>query len=387
MNVQAWKLTRPSRPATGPENAWGSKHPSETALLLACARTGIDTGSAERIQGLVRRPLNWEWLAGAAEDQGVFPLLYRSIKRSAPEAIPSASLAVWQARFYSNAARNLYLAHELSQLLSLFEKDGICALPYKGPLLATTVYGNLALRKAGDLDLLVHRRNFRRTKELLFSQGYQTQMALTWKDHLVHPTDGLNIDLHKEIAPRRYKPQVSFDDLWHRHIMINIDGNNLPTFCLEDLLIALCLDIVRDTGEATYLRLFKLCDVAEVVRSYNAANWELLLQKVKQIGARRALFVGLRAADDLLGISMPTDIRDLVFSDTAVETIARHTAAMVRDGPPTEKRFPHQTRIILKVRERARDKALAMLLTIGEAFSRTTRNVRAQLTYTPNPRQ
>src|SRR5262249_17970152 len=152
-------------------------------------------------------------------------------------------------------------------------------LTYKGPLLATAIYRNSSLRKAGDLDLLVHRGDFRKAKELLLSRGYQIQMALSWKDHLVHPKDDINIDLHKAIAPRWYNYRVSFDDLWNRRGTINLDGKNIATFSLEDLMIVLSLDIVRDTAEAVYLRLFKFCDVARVVNNYNARNWELLLEK------------------------------------------------------------------------------------------------------------
>jgi hypothetical protein len=370
VKIRAWPLRRSHPENCVQENARTSEHVHEIALLVACAQTEADTSSAERIRNLVRQPLDWQWLAGTAEDQGVFPLLYHTIKRNAPEAIPAANQTSWQRKFYGNAARNLYLARTLSQILDALESNRIRTLAYKGPLLATAIYGNLSLRKAGDLDLLVHRRDFRKAKELLLSRGYQIHVSLTWKDHLRHQTDGINIDLHQAIAPRWYNYRLTFDQLWDRRTTINLGGKNVPTFSVDDLLMVMCLDIVRDTAEATELRLFKLCDVARVVQSYNAGNWELLLERARQIGARGALLVALRAADDLLGISMPTDIRNMVLSSAAVDMIARHTLAMVRDGPPTQKRFPHQTRIILKVRDRPTDKLLVTLLAIGHTFSR-----------------
>jgi hypothetical protein len=377
VKIRAWQPRRSRPESLVQENAWTSEHVHEIALLLACTRNEVDTSSTERIRNLVRQPVNWRWLASTAEDQGVFPLLYHTIKRNAPEAIPAANQTVWQRKFYGNAARNLYLARTLSQLLDIFESNRIRVLPYKGPLLATAIYGNLSLRKAGDLDLLVHRRDFRKAKELLLARGYQIYVTLTWKDHLALQTEDINIDLHQEIAPRWYNYRVTFDDLWNRRDTINLDGKNLTTFSLEDLLIVLCLDIVRDTAEATDLRLFKFCDVVrvitQVVESYNVGNWELLLEKARQIGARGALLVALRAADDLIGISMPTEIRKMVFASAALGTIARHAVAMVRNGPPRQKRFPHQTRIILKARERPQDKLLVTLLAIGHTFARKPR--------------
>jgi hypothetical protein len=287
--------------------------------------------------------------------------------------VPLAGRSAWQGIFHSNVAQNLRLAHALAELIGLLEENRIRAIPYKGPLLASTVYGSLALRRAGDLDLLVHRRDFLKSQELLLSLGYQLQMALSWETHFLRSADGLNVDLHQAIVPRWYNFRINFDDLWqrcNRFVMLNM---TLPNLCLEDLLIVLCIGLVKDTAEATNLNLFKICDIVELLRPSNGIDWELLLKRAKKFGARGALFVGLRAADDLLGISMPTDIRNMVFSNRAVETIARHTVAMVRDGPPAEKRFPHQTRILVKVRESSKDKALVMCLAIGEALSQKIR--------------
>jgi hypothetical protein len=161
--------------------------------------------------------------------------------------------------------------------------------------------------------------------------------------------------------------------LWDRRGTIKLGRRDIATFSLEDLMIVLCLDIVRDTAEATYLRLFKFCDVARIINDYHARNWELLLEKATQIGARGPLFVALRAADDLIGISMPTDIRNMVFSSAAADMVARHAVAMVRDGRLTQRRFPHHTGILLKVRDRPKDKLLVTLLAIGHKFSRKPR--------------
>ena len=150
-----------------------------------------------------------------------------------------------------------------------------------------------------------------------------------------------------------------------------------PNLSCEDLLIVLCIALVKDTAEASVLNLFKICDIVEVVKPCNGINWELLLKRAKQLRAQRALLVGLRAADELLGISMPADIRDLVSSSSVLETIARHTVEMVRYGRPAAKRFPYQTRIIVGAREHPIDKALVVSLKIGALSRETARKIRA----------
>jgi Uncharacterised nucleotidyltransferase len=349
---------------------------SEFAVLLACARTGFDTAQGECIRALVSQPLNWDWLTIEAVKQGVFPLLYHALNSIAPDAITLAGRSVWQRIYHVNVAQNICLVHTLAELIGLLEESGVRTIPYKGPVLASTVYGNLALRRAGDLDLLVHRRDFLRSKKLLLSQGYQLQMAYSWETHFARAVDGLNVDLHKAISPTWHNFRINFDDLWQRCNNAVIFNMTFPNLSCEDLLIVLCIGIVKDTAAATVLNLFKICDIVELVKPYNGIKWELLLKRAKQLRAQRALFIGLRAADDLLGISMPEDIRDLVFSKSVVETIARHTVAMVRYGRPTAKRFPYQTRIIVSAREHPIDKALVVSLKIGESLSREpTRNI------------
>ena len=121
MKIRAWQPGRPRPESLVQQNAWTSEHVHEIALLLACARSEVDTSSPEHIRNLVRQPLNWQWLAGTAEEQGMFALFYHSIKRNAPAAIPAASLTAWQRKFYGNAARNLYLARTLSEYWTIWK--------------------------------------------------------------------------------------------------------------------------------------------------------------------------------------------------------------------------------------------------------------------------
>ena len=68
---------------------------------------------------------------------------------------------------------------ELLRLLTLFESAGIPAIPYKGPLLASLVYGKIARRQFCDLDILVRKRGFPKARRLLLSQDYRPMFSLT----------------------------------------------------------------------------------------------------------------------------------------------------------------------------------------------------------------
>ncbi|GAG91885.1 unnamed protein product, partial [marine sediment metagenome] len=83
------------------------------------------------------------------------PLLYQSLKKTCPEAVPDDTLEQLRAYFLTNAKRNLFLTGKLLRLLELLKDNGILAVPFKGPVLAESVYGDLSLRQFADLDILV----------------------------------------------------------------------------------------------------------------------------------------------------------------------------------------------------------------------------------------
>ncbi len=74
--------------------------------------------------------------------------------------------------FHVNSRRCLLFAGRLVEILRLLEANNITAIPYKGPVLAASVYDNLVLRQAGDLDILVHSRDVSKAKALISSLGF-----------------------------------------------------------------------------------------------------------------------------------------------------------------------------------------------------------------------
>ena len=197
----------------------------EAELLLCCARTRMNPESAERIKALLQSDIDWEKLLPLARWHRMLPLLYWHLNNICPEAVPDATLVQLRSHCQANVERNLSLTGELIKLLKLFKANNIPTLPYKGPVLAATVYGNLALRPSVDLDILVHKRDVLRAKMLLISQGYQPEYQLSPVQEAAHMQsrceynfnrgpDRLHVEIHWQIVPRRLGFQFDFDDLW-----------------------------------------------------------------------------------------------------------------------------------------------------------------------------
>jgi Uncharacterised nucleotidyltransferase len=351
---------------------------SEAELLICCARTCLDTDTAERIRALIQHDLDWAYLLRTALAHGMLPLLYWHLNATCPEALPGLILEQLRDHFHGNTGRNRYMAGELLDILHLFEAHGIFAIPYKGPALTASVYGNLGLREFVDLDLLVHKQDVRRAKDLLASKGYQPQFHLTeaqeagllrsqceyllWRDE-----DGVIAEIQWGIVPRYFAFPLDYERLWERLEPVSLGGKSILTLAPEDLLLILCVHGTKHLWE----QLKWICDIAGLIHLHNKMDWEQVMAQAGTLGSRRMLFLGLFLASDLLGASLPKGVLKRVKADAAVKALAAQVHERLfreANGLPglCEASLFH-----LRARERLRDRIhygvrLAMTTTPGD---------------------
>lgn len=328
----------------------------EEQLLLCTARTTMDSEGAARIAALLEGGIDWEYLARISFQHRVMPLLYHSLQAVCPDAVPTTIMEQFRGHVLANTVGNLFLTRELVTLLSVFEAHEIHAIPYKGPVLAASVYGNLALRQCGDLDILIHKRDIRRTTDLLAAHGYQLQLTTEQQHvslkhhyhyHFLRDDGRVSVELHWAFTRRYWPFPIAFDVLWDRLDAVPLSGRTVPHFCPEDLLLILCAHGAKHNWE----RLAWICDVAELLRVHKNMDWEAVTNRAGTLGSRRCLFLGLFLARDLLGASLPDDISRRTNADPAVRFLAAH----VREGLLSTTREGNGDVYYLRLRERLRD--------------------------------
>jgi len=147
------------------------------ALLLAC----VDSDGARArdcVAALSVGPVEgWEHLQALAARHGLGPQLWRQLQ-SSPELVPRDFYAqVWSTQ-QRLARRNRELASELREVLMILNSAGIQALPYKGPMLALQLHGDVAMREFADLDLLLRPKDIIAAKACLQSAGFRVDVEL-----------------------------------------------------------------------------------------------------------------------------------------------------------------------------------------------------------------
>ena len=311
----------------------------EDELLLCCARTQVTPEIAAKIRVLAAADVDWNYLALLAKRHSIIPLLYRQLAHHASELVPKPNLANLKLQYQENSARNTILTAELCRLIDLFKEHGVDAIPYKGPALALFAYGDLALRRFVDLDVIVRKSDVLRARDLLLAEGYvpgksltlaQQELLLRTQHNFQFSRDNrqLLLELHWEVAPHLFASSVQEDELWQNLTTFKLNDHELKTLNAGDLLFSLCVHGSRHLWE----RLGWICDVSELV-SRHQINWTALLQRAAETDSERMFLLGLRLAQKLLGTDLPAVVKQRCDADTRLESLAASVIEHLFSGP------------------------------------------------------
>ena len=311
----------------------------ERELLLCCARTEVSAVVGERIRALVTGQIDWNYLFGLARRHSVIPLLYVQLERQAFDLIPPQFLVKLKLQYQENSARNTILASELCRVIALFANAGIETIPYKGPALALVAYGNLALRRFVDLDVIVRKSDVLRARDLLIADGYaptksltaaQQEMLLRTQHNLQFARDHnrLLLELHWEVAPYLFAASVQENELWRDLETITINGVEMKTLSADDLLFSLCVHGSRHLWE----RLGWIRDVAEMITRHDL-HWPTLQQRAADTDNERMFLLGPHLARKLFQTTLPPEVQQRCDADPRLESLAATVIEHLFNGP------------------------------------------------------
>jgi len=300
-------------------------HPRQSAakLLLDCARTP----SGE---------IDWEYLFQLARRHSIVPLVYVQVES---DLVPEQFLNKLKQHYIENSARNTILTAELCRLINLFRDEGIESIPYKGPVLAVFAYGDIALRRFVDLDVIVRKADVLKAREILLRSGYtpSKSLSLAQQEFLLRTQHNMQfsrdnhrmiVELHWEVAPHLFASTVNGERLWQDLITLDLNGTQVKTFSAEDLLFSLCVHGSRHLWE----RLGWICDVAELIER-RSLDWSALLERAASADTERMFLLGVYLAQRLLDAPVPAEVKQRCDSDPRLASLADTIVEHLFNGP------------------------------------------------------
>jgi Uncharacterised nucleotidyltransferase len=272
---------------------------------------------------LLGRGIDSLYLIRTALSNGLAPLLYWNLNTVCSQVIPSPILDQLRAYFEANARRNTYLADQLIIVLELLQSNDILSIPFKGPALAVSAYGDLAFREITDLDIFVDRRDFTAAKAALKSRGYHLRKELSYESTFVCDDAHIAVDLHTGIiTPQRIPIFFDFERLRERAQQTLLGVSTVARLSPEHTLIVLSVQVATDRW-LSRTRILQIADINAVIESNGTLDWREVIEEAQNLGCQRVLLLGVGLANELFGTSVPEEILQNAKSDRQVEYLAK----------------------------------------------------------------
>lgn len=362
----------------GPRFPGGGRR--EEQVLIRCAKTGLTPAERQEIADRIRQGVDWDLLMANAMRHRLMPALYHNLK-AISAATPPEVLAQLREFFNLNARRSLFLTHELTRLLSLMQSQGIQAIPFKGPVLATYAYSNLAFRQFDDLDILVPKSQVLRARQLLEQKGFRDRIERDGQQleqqlrsgfaFTLEREDGLvTVDLHWTFNAPGFSFRFEADSVWEQLSSVTMLGKPVKVLPLETTLLLHCVHGAKHEWE----RLEWIAVLNEMIRARPELDWEWVFEQAERLGGQRMLLLGLKLASDLFGNALPSRVLLRIREAPMIGQLAAEVRRGLFDHSNPEVREAGRFAFHLKAREHWRDKGRLLVYVLGSKLAPNRRD-------------
>jgi Uncharacterised nucleotidyltransferase len=339
----------------------------EHEVVSCVARRELDAEQQTRLRSLLAQVQDWDYLFTTASTQGLVPLLHKHLHSVAVELVPVGFRTRVKRESVANSQNVLHLVGKQLKLFRLFKERHISVAIFKGSALAQAAYGDFSLRQAGDIDVLISRRDFDRARVLLESLSYQMSPTLTAAQLSSHLASNCEIqfvrddwftivDLHWALAPKSFVFKMETDELLSRLQPVSIAGTEIDTLATEDLIVYLSMHGAKHLWRA----LEWISSLAELLRSAESIAWDTVVERAETAHATRMLALGLRLAESLSNVEIPAAILRSVDRDESSRRMAQQTLAEIFDVA-TAAASTETNLYNLKIMDRKRDAFVSAL--------------------------
>ena len=330
-------------------------------FLCALAGAELAPERIERIANWNLSALDWSEFLRLAEYHGVLPLVARNLIEHGLGLPPEIERSLRSA-YEVNLRRSMLFTAELARITQHFERRQLRVVPYKGAVLAQSLYHDLGLRSFSDLDFLISARDFERAKQALAEIGYRPSVDLTptverlWlRTRYERSFDGAAgknlVELQWALVPPFYGVDLRVEDLLVRAGRTVVGGCEMPCLSPEDSLLVLCLHAAKHL----WMRLMWLSDIAETLRT-QTIDYSLAVSQARALGIARILGVGFWLVKDVLRAELPKPAEEMIGADPRVPALGREFAERLARDVAYDLESTEYFRLILKLRERRGDR-------------------------------
>ncbi len=228
----------------------------EWELILLAVQPHQHADDVRALRTRMENSLDWPRCRRMAAAHGVRALVHRRLTPWMQTIQVPDIWDQWTAECAAESRSNLARLVDLRRVLEAYDQKKIPVLVVKGPVLGVCLYGDIALRPFGDLDLVVPVEERERAMDCLEELGFIPQFHLTTSErtrfyrrysemNFTSAATGTLIDLHWELLSHRYRYAQILDGHWDRATAAQIGPVQLKTLSASDLFVFLLLHAAK----------------------------------------------------------------------------------------------------------------------------------------------
>jgi hypothetical protein len=332
----------------------------EDELLQCCARVAPAPRVLERIAQLASQPLDWQLVLDRSWWHRIRPVTWLHLSALPSGVVPAAFLKILGEQASELRQRSHRLADAQLQAAGLFEDAAVPMLVFKGPSLAKDAYGDLGLRECGDLDMLIRQQDFPRVRQMLVDNGFDCLWDEFGKERkrqlfaCEFRRDGVELDVHWDLAPGWLNYRIDFDDLWQGGLPLATDFHHTRKLRPEDSVNVLCMHGTRHWWE----RLRWICDIAELLNRQLITDWQRVEATAAATRCHRSLWLGIWLASDLLDARLPEEVRHRLEQSKVYKRLGSQVAEWLENAEAAagSRKLPDRFLFRMRLCERGRDR-------------------------------
>ncbi|HWD28779.1 MAG TPA: nucleotidyltransferase family protein [Rhizomicrobium sp.] len=305
--------------------------PAEFRLVAACCIWPRSERRNDAICRAVSGGIDWNKLVEIARRQRVMGLVADGVKEAAL-AVPPPVAAKLAAEGAETARDALKMASEALRIQAAFDAAMLPCLFVKGSALALLAYGNLGIKQAWDIDLLVAPADVPRACEILETLSYDRLMPppgfpearfrawveIAREGLFRNATRNVHVELHWRLSDNR----AQLADVRPSGPSLGVEiapGKALRTLAEDDLFAYLCLH----GAHHAWARMKWLADVAAWLASKPEVETLRLYRRAQAKDVGRAAGQALLLSHLLFELPLPPDLLAELRRDRTVRWLVK----------------------------------------------------------------
>lgn len=304
-------------------------------LILWCARVQSDALEENSLDNF-----DWARFLQQLHYHRIFPVVIPALNKSNSAFFPEFVTESLLKSSNLDKRKILRLNFECSRVMKALSEQGVRAIFYKGITLSHLAYSSPFLRTFDDLDILVCEADYLKPQKILSQYGYispdfptlSREGADNFRHYageysLVNPKGTICLDIHSRLlGGGSIGFSKQFGHVWERAVEIDCSTGKTLTLCVEDLLLYLCLNGLKDGWES----LRTVCDIDRLIRNSHEMNWTLVLSEAKRLKLERSFRLALLISIELLQTPIPSLVSECLDEDSLAVSLKNRVCRQIR---------------------------------------------------------